>query len=121
MQSKEYSKNIKHEIEKEKDRKENLTKRVKQLENQIDGLLKESLSLLKVSVDFGCGSVSIADILPHIFATYVPPQLMSRHTCSMSFELAYLVQQSTFANNLSFFAYLCICKAYLYDIVNRHL
>ena len=79
MQSKEYSKNIKHEIEKEKDRKENLTKRVKQLENQIDGLLKESLSLLKVSVDFGCGN---------IFATYVPPQLMSCHTCSMSFQHA---------------------------------
>ena len=47
MQSKEYSKNIKHEIDKEKDRRENLTKRVKQLENQIDSLIQDSLGLLK--------------------------------------------------------------------------
>jgi len=47
MQTKEFSENIKEEIDREKQRKENLTKRVKQLENQIDGLIQDSLGLLK--------------------------------------------------------------------------
>ena len=47
MQSKEYKENIEEEILKEKERKDLLTKRVKQLENQIDNLIQDSLGLLK--------------------------------------------------------------------------
>jgi len=47
MQSKEYSENIQDQIVIERDRKEQLTKRVKQLENQIDNLIQDSLGLLK--------------------------------------------------------------------------
>ena len=38
------------EIEREKAKKESLQKRIKQLETQIDGLIKDSLKLLKVGV-----------------------------------------------------------------------
>jgi len=47
MQTKEYSENIQDQILKEKERKDQLTKRVKQLENQIDNLIQDSLGLLK--------------------------------------------------------------------------
>ena len=47
MQSKEYHDTIQNQIDKEKERKELLTKRVKQLENQIDNLIQDSLGLLK--------------------------------------------------------------------------
>ena len=47
MQSKEYKENIEEEILKERGRKDLLTKRVKQLENQIDNLIQDSLGLLK--------------------------------------------------------------------------
>eukprot|EP00092_Neocalanus_flemingeri_P060395 GFUD01072376.1.p1 GENE.GFUD01072376.1~~GFUD01072376.1.p1 ORF type:complete len:1825 (+),score=446.63 GFUD01072376.1:95-5569(+) len=47
MQTKEYGENIQDQILKEKERKEQLTKRVKQLENQIDNLIQDSLGLLK--------------------------------------------------------------------------
>ena len=47
MQSKEYKENIQEEILKERGRKDLLTKRVKQLENQIDNLIQDSLGLLK--------------------------------------------------------------------------
>ena len=40
MQSKEYSESIQDQIQAEQDRKEQLTKRVKQLENQIDNLIQ---------------------------------------------------------------------------------
>ena len=47
MQSKEYSDSLATQIEQEQARKDQLTKRVKQLENQIDTLLQDSLGLLK--------------------------------------------------------------------------
>jgi len=47
MQTKEYADNIQDQIVAEKERKEQLTKRVKQLENQIDNLIQDSLGLLK--------------------------------------------------------------------------
>jgi len=47
MQSKEYAENIQDQIVAERERKEQLTKRVKQLENQIDNLIQDSLGLLK--------------------------------------------------------------------------
>ena len=47
MQNKEYQESIKDQISAEKERKELLTKRVKQLENQIDNLIQDSLVLLK--------------------------------------------------------------------------
>ena len=47
MQSKEYKENIENQIAKETERKDMLTKRVKQLENQIDNLIQDSLGLLK--------------------------------------------------------------------------
>ena len=39
MQSREYKENIETQIARERDRKDQLTKRVKQLENQIDNLI----------------------------------------------------------------------------------
>merc|ERR1719319_2097247 len=50
MQSKQYSDNIIKEIEREKAKKEGLHKRIKQLETQIDGLIKDSLKLLKARI-----------------------------------------------------------------------
>merc|ERR1719412_2329085 len=47
MQSKEYKESIQDQITKENERKDMLTKRVKQLENQIDNLIQDSLGLLK--------------------------------------------------------------------------
>ena len=47
MQSKEYKESIQDQISKENERKDMLTKRVKQLENQIDNLIQDSLGLLK--------------------------------------------------------------------------
>ncbi len=44
----EYQERIREEIEKEQERKDLLLKRVKQLENQIDTLIQDSLGLLKV-------------------------------------------------------------------------
>ena len=48
MQNPEYVEGIQEEMEKERERKEQLTRRVKQLENQIDNLIQDSLGLLKV-------------------------------------------------------------------------
>ena len=47
MQSKEYKDSIIDQIDKEKEKKDALTKKVKTLETQIDGLLHDSLGLLK--------------------------------------------------------------------------
>ena len=47
MQSREYKENIETQIARERERKDQLTKRVKQLENQIDNLIQDSLGLLK--------------------------------------------------------------------------
>ena len=49
MQNPEYVEGIQEEMEKERERKEQLTRRVKQLENQIDNLIQDSLGLLKVA------------------------------------------------------------------------
>ena len=47
MQSREYKENIQDQINRERERKDQLTKRVRQLENQIDNLIQDSLGLLK--------------------------------------------------------------------------
>ena len=47
MQSREYKENIETQIARERERKDQLTKRVKQLESQIDNLIQDSLGLLK--------------------------------------------------------------------------
>ncbi len=47
QQSREYKENIETQIARERERKDQLTKRVKQLEIQIDNLIQDSLGLLK--------------------------------------------------------------------------
>ena len=47
MQSRKYKENIEKQIAREWEREDQLTKRVKQLENQIDNLIQDSLGLLK--------------------------------------------------------------------------
>merc|ERR1719242_1684336 len=64
MQSKEYKENIQEEILKERGRKDLLTKRVKQLENQIDNLIQDSLGLLKARLrELGINATAPTDFI----------------------------------------------------------
>merc|ERR1711884_824158 len=64
MQSKEYHDTIQNQIDKEKERKELLTRRVKQLENQIDNLIQDSLGLLKARLrELGINATAPTDFI----------------------------------------------------------